>query len=157
MASIDDLEDALLEAIFMLACAQPATAHRSSGSEADVLAAPLPPPPQCRPNAAIPTVCKRWREVYEGSTLLWRETRVLWGTVVSAAGGDQHPHGPALAAAAMWLRRRLPACQRLVFSAFPCDPPLFPLSQARGWRPWRRACRCGALALLPLVRCAALS
>lgn len=106
--TMDDLDDVTLELVFAYACAQ-------HGGRA---------PAAYRPNPALPLVCKRWRAVYEHSSLLWEEVCVDCSAIARRCGtGLAHYAG-------RWVAARLPFCRRLVLAAFP-DAPL-PLGEVMG-------------------------
>lgn len=113
--TVDDLPPQVLELVLAHACA-PDFSGDGRGS--------------CRPNPAIPLVCRRWREAYEQSTLLWEDVWFYW--LAAARHGDSELG--ALRYAARWLAKCLPFCRRLTLAGFPGYPlPLADVSLGCCW------------------------
>jgi hypothetical protein len=102
----DDLENALLEQIFARVCGLSGDTRNSFGGGS--CGSGGAPPAAYRHSRAVPQVCRRWRQVFEESTLLWEELCLDWATVQQQAVAYQ--------GAAAWLVARLPYARRLVLS-----------------------------------------
>lgn len=109
--TVDDLPPQVLELVLARACAPDASGGGGRGT--------------CRPNSAIPLVCRRWRAAYEQSTLLWEDVWFDWG----AAAWQGCSHAGPLHYAARWLAKRLPFCRRLTLTGHPAYP--LPLADVR--------------------------